>query len=297
MQPLTTNGVTVAIVDNVGWAPEARNRAKGASAKLDRVDLAFSCSTSAGSTGLIVKAQKVRSVRAAFRKGDEWLFVRDTQQIDRLTTTTGGDTEHKTFRPTVLMERVSKLVEANPGIGKKDIRKGVTGRGKYVDDALQVLVDDGYIERREVTGPHNSREHHHHTLRPFTEDADAGVPEGADQSVVSRRVPAMSRTGVPSCPQCPRACPVVSPKAKSVVSPIRVQEYWDTAITPPAPKTNDRGARTGRQTSTRSPSDDTERAPRPQTGLESFGRRSRTARRRCGWTPYRWRRSRRRWPS
>ncbi len=206
MQPLTTNGVTVAIVDNVGWAPEARNRAKGASAKLDRVDLAFSCSTSAGSTGLIVKAQKVRSVRAAFRKGDEWLFVRDTQQIDRLTTTTGGDTEHKTFRPTVLMERVSKLVEANPGIGKKDIRKGVTGRGKYVDDALQVLVDDGYIERREVTGPHNSREHHHHTLRPFTEDADAGVPEGADQSVVSRRVPR----------DVPDRCPVVSPVSPGV---------------------------------------------------------------------------------
>src|SRR5207248_289693 len=78
VQSLTTRGVAVAMVDNVGHAEDAKRRAKGASAKSDRADLTFSCTLSTNPVGLIVKAQKVRSVRAGFQRGDEWLFGKDT---------------------------------------------------------------------------------------------------------------------------------------------------------------------------------------------------------------------------
>jgi len=83
IQPLTTGGVTVLIVDNIGHAEDAKRRAKGASAKSDRADLTFSCSPSASPVGLTVRAQKVRSVRAGFQRGDEWVFVKDSQRIER----------------------------------------------------------------------------------------------------------------------------------------------------------------------------------------------------------------------
>jgi hypothetical protein len=76
VQPLTMRGVTVSIVENIGHAAEAKRRAKGASAKGDRADLTFSCSASANPAGLVIRAQKVRSVRASFRRGGGPIIAR-----------------------------------------------------------------------------------------------------------------------------------------------------------------------------------------------------------------------------
>jgi hypothetical protein len=162
VQPIAAAGVAVVMVDNVGHAEEARSRAKGVSAKSDRADLTFSCKAIADPPALVVRCQKVRSVRAAFRVGDEWKFDRDTQQIER-----GNASPTDAFRPTGLMERVSMLLETDPGLSKRSIRSAVQGKAVFVDLALDLLVSEKYVERRK-----DGQADRHHSQRPFREAED-----------------------------------------------------------------------------------------------------------------------------
>ena len=148
VQPLAEAGVAVVMLDNIGHAIDARSRAKGASAKADRADLTFSCKLRAQPVGLILMAHKVRSVRAPFRRGDTWTFDRDTQRIER------GDGEHQdhqhheaTFRPTVLMERVSRAIEADPGLTRRALRSAVKGKHDAKELALELLIAEGYVDQ------------------------------------------------------------------------------------------------------------------------------------------------------
>jgi hypothetical protein len=190
IQPVTSKGVAVAMVDNIGHAIDAQRRAKGASAKSDRADLTFACATAPG--GLVIRCTKVRTVRAPFRRGDEWLFDRDTQRIERKAQDADGDT---TWRPTTLMARVSELIQSQPGIGKQAIRSGVQGRNVHIDQALRHLIEDGYVERRE-----DGQAHRHHPIRPYTAD-DEPCPDRAPTTVPT--VPTLA-PGVPApCPDDP----------------------------------------------------------------------------------------------
>ena len=66
VQPLVTAGLLVVLLENIGHAIEAKNRAKGASAKSDRADLTFSCKlVTRPVPAMILTAQKV----AAFAQG------------------------------------------------------------------------------------------------------------------------------------------------------------------------------------------------------------------------------------
>jgi hypothetical protein len=142
VQPLTDAGVAVVMIDNIGHAEEARSRAKGVSGKGDKADLTFSCKAIADPPGLVVRCQKVRSIRAAFRVGDEWVFERDTQRVEKRT----ASSSDAAFRPTGLMEQVSKLLEADPGLSKRSVRSSVKGKNEYVDLALDLLVSEGFVE-------------------------------------------------------------------------------------------------------------------------------------------------------
>lgn len=51
----------------------------------------------------------------------------------------------ETFRPTHLMERVSVYVEDNDGASKKQIEENVSGKVAVVRQAIDVLVDEGWI--------------------------------------------------------------------------------------------------------------------------------------------------------
>lgn len=142
IQPLTRRGVIILKADNVGHALEAQSRAKGVSAKHDRADIALSCSLTSNPVGLRITAKKVRSSRAPFRRGDEWIFDRDTQTVRAA----GEPEAEQPFRPTVLMRKVSKYLEdAGRPVSKRAIRADVTGRNEYIDKALNVLVDEHYI--------------------------------------------------------------------------------------------------------------------------------------------------------
>ena len=191
--PLTVAGVTVAMTDNLGHAIEAKSRAKGVSAKQDRADLTFACTLSAAPLGLIVKAKKVRSVRAPFKRDDEWIFTREDQRI-----APRGDAPEdpgRSFRPTNIMEKVSRLLEAEPGLTRNAIITAIGGRKANVTLALQLLIAEGFvaIER-------DRQAHRHNVATPYRalDDDTTGSTEaqpGPNRGPAP--VPAPGPTGAP----------------------------------------------------------------------------------------------------
>lgn len=71
-----------------------------------------------------------------------------------------------TFRPTVLMERVSLAIEAQPGLTKNAIRLAVNGKNDAKDIALSILVEEEYV-KREISG----QSHKHFSSKPYREGA------------------------------------------------------------------------------------------------------------------------------
>ncbi len=169
VQPLVAAGLLVVQLDNVGHDVEAKNRAKGASAKADRADLTFSCKLRAHpEPALILTAQKVRSVRSPFERGASWLFDRETQRVAE-----HGEAEADTatFRPTVLMERVSCAIEDEPGLSRRALRVAVKGKHEAKDLALELLVAEGFVEARR-----DGQAVRHYSVRPFREGSVPPVP-------------------------------------------------------------------------------------------------------------------------
>lgn len=72
-----------------------------------------------------------------------------------------------TFRPTFLMEKVSLAIEGSPGLTKSAIRQEVNGKNDAKDQALSVLVAEGFV-RREVAG----QSHRHFSEKRFREDSE-----------------------------------------------------------------------------------------------------------------------------
>jgi hypothetical protein len=164
VQPLTGAGATVVMLENIGHSVDARARAKGVSAKQDRADLTFSCSLRTTPASLVVTARKVRTVRAAFERGDEWVFARETQRITRRE---GHDGDHDAgWRPTYLMERLSQAIEAGPGQTTGALLRNTKGKDAHLGEALKQLVADEYV--RVEPGPRNAQLHY--SARPYREE-------------------------------------------------------------------------------------------------------------------------------
>lgn len=82
------------------------------------------------------------------------------------------------FRPTHLMERVSEHVARNPGSTVRRIKEAVKGNAEARDLALELLIDEQFVERR-IDG----QAHRHHHLRDFREQDDekGTVPPSPDR--------------------------------------------------------------------------------------------------------------------
>jgi hypothetical protein len=182
IQPLVDDGRAVVMLENIGHATEARSRAKGASAKQDRADLTFSCTLRSNPTGLLITARKVRTVRAAFSRGDQWLFERDTQRVIRQ----AGGTEDEPWRPTTLMERVSRLLMEEGPLGRNEIRSGVGSKAEHVDAAIKALLHDGHVAVQQ-----EGQKKLHHLLKPYRDPGPTGSAPSPGPSAVagSHRVP------------------------------------------------------------------------------------------------------------
>lgn len=77
------------------------------------------------------------------------------------------------FRPTTVMEKISRYVEINPGLGRNAIRTAVGGTAKYVTLAVDLLVSEGFIEVER--GPNRSMLHK--SIRPFRTSPEASEEE------------------------------------------------------------------------------------------------------------------------
>lgn len=70
-----------------------------------------------------------------------------------------ADGDAGTFEPTHLMEKISRYVQANPGMSKKAIESAMNGKTDTKRLALELLVTRGYIGVK--TGPRGRIQHHH----------------------------------------------------------------------------------------------------------------------------------------
>ena len=84
-----------------------------------------------------------------------------------LTAPTNSSTASGQFRPTVLMEKVSRYLELHPRASKNAIESDVTGRRDYLRQALDVLVAEGW-----VTAVHAGRALQHSVVTPFRDVDD-----------------------------------------------------------------------------------------------------------------------------
>jgi hypothetical protein len=190
VQPLVSAGLVFLSLDNIGHAIEARSRAKGASAKQDRADVTLWCKPKAQPAGLIITVQKVRSVRAPFRRGDSWTFDRETQRITR--DTGDPDTQPPAWRPTVLMQRVSRAIQDAPGISRTAIRSTVQGKSQTIATALDLLIADGYVEHRDNG--------HYSTRGYVVADDGPTIDVASHSSAVPGGFPGPTESPVPAVP-------------------------------------------------------------------------------------------------
>src|SRR5207249_3499838 len=85
---------------------------------------------------------------------------------------TAESAERAAFRPTTLMERVSRALEEAPGLSKKAARAAVKGRAEYVDLALDLLIAEGFVEARR-----DRQATRHYVRRPYRSEHDEQVSE------------------------------------------------------------------------------------------------------------------------
>jgi hypothetical protein len=67
------------------------------------------------------------------------------------------------FKPTHLMEKVSKVITAQPGLSITALRKAVGGGHGYIDLALELLILEEFVEVRK--GTRNAQQHY--SVRPY----------------------------------------------------------------------------------------------------------------------------------
>jgi len=191
-RPIADSGAAVLLIDHVVKAKDTRGRyALGAQHKLAGIAVAYSTHTihppSRTNAGLIrINVEKDRHGHVrSHAHANVIALAHITPQNDGDQVTVALEppevnvTESGTHRPTVLMGRVSDYVRDEPGASRNTIRNGVKGRGEYVDNALHLLIAEGYIDRRP-----DGRSHAHYTLHEY---------ENPSSPIESHRVPIESR--------------------------------------------------------------------------------------------------------
>lgn len=177
-RPFADCGAAVLLIDHVVKSAENRGRyALGGQHKLAGIDVAFSARVTKpfgrGKTGVAVwtvvkdrpghirqgAADDGACARFTFRSDPERGEV--TASIDRPGPADG-------FRPTVLMEKVSRVLESGGGDWTVTaIRKAVEANDATIDLARATLIAEGYIEVRK-----DGRAQRHRIVKPFRQVPD-----------------------------------------------------------------------------------------------------------------------------
>lgn len=168
IMPLSRTGTTTIILDNTGH--ENKDRARGTIAKEDLNEVVYR---------LVVhsafdrdRAGQVRLIRGRTRFAGLPREIRvdlggGTYRAPVVAPDHLDEQGEPGFRPTVLMERVSRAVETQPDMTTNDIRNEVKGDNNAKTTALRILVREGYIAEA-GTGQKRT----HRSIKPYREDDD-----------------------------------------------------------------------------------------------------------------------------
>lgn len=179
-RPLARHGAAVLELDHVVKDAQSRGRfALGGGHKLAGVAVAYSLEavtrpsrTRAGLLKLTVQKDRHGRIREhedhakvialAHVRQQDGVTVVDLQPPD-------SEGEAGTFRPTTLMGHASDWIAANPGCTRNQIFTAVGGKREAKQLALQLLIDEGYVERTQ-----HGQSHRHTLLNAF--DPSTGAP-------------------------------------------------------------------------------------------------------------------------
>ena len=179
-RPIAERGAAVLEVDHVVKSRETRGRyAIGAQHKLAGIAAAYGAEviktpsrTDAGLVKIKVEKDRHGHVRSHAQGGVIALAhivpsdggERVSVLLEPPDASVSADGE---FRPTVLMARIARYVEDEPGATLNGIRRGVEGNAKAKDQALRLLVGEGFVERRQ-----DGQASRHYSARVFDENAN-----------------------------------------------------------------------------------------------------------------------------
>jgi hypothetical protein len=174
--PLSKAGKTTLILDNVGHEGD---HPRGASAKRDLNEVLFSLTApaefDAQTEGRLIWRRTRQRFAGAIPKALEQRLGGGTYDPPVAVSDHGEEGSAEKFRPTFLMEQVSRLVEYEPGASLTFIEQHVKGKAIHVRHAVQVLVEEGWM--RHELGPRDSKQHHSVTpYRKPEDDSDHPVP-------------------------------------------------------------------------------------------------------------------------
>lgn len=193
-------GAAVVLIDHVTKDAESRGRfALGGQAKMNALDgaayvvevLEALGRGLKGAVSLRIAKDRPGGVRAhcgTFRKLDRTQeaarIVVDSRVANRIDVTVEAPaavsevTMADRFRPTVLMERVSRFMQGAPGeLSLNKIREHVSGKAKVIDEAVTILAVEGFLS--EGVGPRSARMFKH--MKLYTEFQDPKVRQSEDQ--------------------------------------------------------------------------------------------------------------------
>ena len=186
---LRDRGMAVVITDHVIKDSEARGRwSIGAQHKLAKTDVQYHLKVEEplgrGLTGrVLIRVEKdrpghLRSM-ATGKTVAELLADASVEGEMRLSLQPVASEDAGTFRPTGYMEKVSRAAEADPGLSLRKMRAAVGGKGTYVDQAIEVLVREDWMEVRP-----QGQAQCHYVVRAYR--------EAEDSNRVPNRVPTVS---------------------------------------------------------------------------------------------------------
>lgn len=108
-----------------------------------------------GAYNKVTRLQEAARVRVDSTDGDHTLITVLAPDVE---------TQGEEWRPTELMERVSRFVEEHPMASGKLIEDWVTGKASRVREAIKWLISDGYLEQKNLgTGKQTT----HQMIRPY----------------------------------------------------------------------------------------------------------------------------------
>jgi AAA domain len=195
--PITAAGATPALLDHVAKnADPTSKHAYGSERKASGaiVHIGFQSTevfTRGGNGRALLRRHKDRPGFLPHPNIGRLVLVSDgyavTYSLEEDRTSTGD-----TFRPTVLMERVSIRLEGQTEARTQTwVEENVTGKKPAIRKALAALVDEGYVAREET-----KRGHYFTSLRPYRE-ADDEPPDDVDEIASQprpNRVPSLRST-------------------------------------------------------------------------------------------------------